>query len=64
MTLLIGVENELVDEVIEAIERCCESALPVSNGIFGLLGSGSSRERGQPDHANIFVFDVEYYEEI
>lgn len=64
MTLLIGVEEDLVDEVIEAIERCCESSQPVSGGIFGLLGSGSSKEQGRPEHANIFVFDVEYYEEI
>ena len=62
-TLLIGVEWELVDEVIEIIEGCCEAPIAASKGLFGLLGSGQD-DQVQPDHANIFVFDVEYFEEI
>ena len=62
--LTIGVEDSQVDEVISAIERSCESHAPQKTGLFGLLGSGARSETGGPDHANIYVFDVEHYEEI
>ena len=64
LTLLIGVEEELVDKVIETITNCCESPVVQRGGLFGLLVSGQSRSETTPDQAYIYVFDVEHYEEI
>jgi CPA1 family monovalent cation:H+ antiporter len=64
LTLLIGVEEEQLDEVIEAIMNCCSPEQPIRRGLFNLLPGQEPKEDGQPDHANVYVFDVEHYEEI
>ena len=63
MTLLIGVEEDLVDEVIDAIERSSTVSASTDGSLFGLLRAGSTSPE-KPDHAHIFIFDVLHYEEI
>lgn len=64
LTLLIGVEEEQLDEVMDAIMNCCGPRQPIRRGIFNLLPGQEPTDEARPDHANIYVFNVEHYEEI
>jgi uncharacterized protein YaaQ len=64
LTMLIGVEEEQVDEVIETIMKCCDDEPEVRRGLFGLFGAQTATEGKSLEKSSVFVFDVEHFEEI
>jgi len=66
ITLLIGIEETQVEDVVETIINCCEETPTFRRGLFNLLplpGSQSEKEI-KINNSNVYVFNVEHYEEI
>jgi len=64
ITLLIGVEEEQVEDVVETIIKCCEQTPTFRRGLFNLLPGGQPEEEIIINNSNVYVFNVEHYEEI
>ena len=63
-TILMGVEERQVQTVVEALIDTAKAPPVFERGVFNLLPSGSQEETVMIDDAQVFVFDVEHYEEI
>jgi uncharacterized protein YaaQ len=61
-TLLMGVENEQVDEVVRAIVACCKEPVRSETGFLQFLSNDG--ERYEESMMTIYVFDIEHYEEL
>ncbi len=64
VTLLIGIEENQVEEVSQAIIDCCEEPPKFHHGLFNLIPGVKNLEEIEVDHARVYVFAVEHYEEI
>lgn len=62
MTLLMGVDEEQVSEVINAIASCCTDSQETPNQLLNLL-PGNSPQRVEMSDSVIYVIEVERYEE-
>jgi CPA1 family monovalent cation:H+ antiporter len=62
-TLLMGVEEEQVDEVVHAILACCKVQVEDNSGFLSFLNN-SAVHKHENHLMNIYVFDIEHYEEI
>jgi uncharacterized protein YaaQ len=63
LTLLLAVEEEQVEEVIRAVLDCCQDVPVFRRGIFDILPE-SSGGKIQIEGMDVFVMDIEHYEEI
>lgn len=63
ITLLMGIEDGQEQEVVEAILRCCSQEPSFRRTIFDIL-PGTPGEELKVADMNVFIFDVEHYEEI
>ena len=63
-TLLIGVEEQQVEQVVEAIILITEEPPDFQRGMFNLLPASRQEEKITVDNAQVFVFNVEHYEEL
>ncbi len=64
ITLLMGIEESQIEMVIESIIDCCDEPPAFRRGFFDLLPAVETEEEIQINNSNVYVFDVEHYEEI
>ena len=64
VTLLMGVEENQVETVVEMIIDCCKEPPQFRRGLFNLLPASTSEEEIEINNSNVYVFNVEHYEEI
>jgi uncharacterized protein YaaQ len=63
ITLLLAVEEEQVEEVIQAVLDCCQDVPVFRRGIFDFLPESPGGEV-QIEGMDVYVMDIEHYEEI
>jgi uncharacterized protein YaaQ len=63
-TILMGVEEDQVHTVVQALIDTAEQTPEFRRGPFNLLPGGGQEEEVQVGNATVAVFNVEHYEEI
>jgi CPA1 family monovalent cation:H+ antiporter len=62
VTLMLGIEDGQVEEVVEAIAACCTERPSFRRGLFNFLQKPKTEIKVQENR--VYVFDVEHFEEI
>jgi CPA1 family monovalent cation:H+ antiporter len=63
ITLVMGIEDGQLDEVVEAIGKCCAEPPVFRRGLFSLFQRQPEKAEEVLDN-QIYVFDIEHFEEI
>jgi CPA1 family monovalent cation:H+ antiporter len=62
VTLMLGIEEGRVNEVVEAIAACCSEKPSFRRGLFNFFQN--SKKEIQVQESKVYVFDIEHFEEI
>jgi uncharacterized protein YaaQ len=62
-TLMMGIEEGQLDEVVESIAKCCSEPPNFRGGLFGFFQKSPDEEIEVKDN-QVYVFDIEHFEEI
>jgi CPA1 family monovalent cation:H+ antiporter len=62
VTLMMGIEEDQVEEVVDAIIKCCSERPSFRRGLFNFFQK--PRSEVQVEDNRVFVFDIEHFEEI
>ena len=63
ITLMMGIEEGQLDEVVETISKCCEEPPSFRRGLFNLFQKSAEQEIKILEN-KVYVFDIEHFEEI
>jgi CPA1 family monovalent cation:H+ antiporter len=63
VTLMMGIEENQLDEVVEAIATCCAEPPSFRRGLFNFFQKQPDQEVEIQDN-RVYVFDIEHFEEI
>jgi CPA1 family monovalent cation:H+ antiporter len=63
ITLVMGIEDGQLNEVVEAIGKCCAETPVFQRGLFSLFQKQPEKAEEVLDN-QIYVFDIEHFEEI